>query len=516
MLYAIQIDPKDNVAVVSQDVPAGEQVHVVETGADLTAAEFIRSGHKIALVDFKEGDTVVKYGIPIGRLKSDAPVGSLIHVNNVLDTTGELCSAYVKQYRAGGRTIRAFPRAGGGFGISNYIVIFATSLQANILAEALADETGAIWFVCDKNRLEDGRISAFTRNVIEKTGRNPNIYAALVIGSEEDDAVNQAIAEEIRSAGKPVEYISMPAQQDYVCSRRRKLGAGIIEGWQKEIAGLKREEIPAEGLTMAVHCGGSDWTTALAGNPTLGLAADLLVKHGGYVIMDEWGGFPGSDHLLAGHAATRRIGLEIVEKVEETRARYLRDTGKPVEETNPYPSNIEGGITTLVEKSTGNIKKAGSSLIQGILKPGDRPTIPGVYLQDQPCGCPLSTAAYAALSGCHLNVFVTGRGYVYQELPYMLSIRMTGNPETFREHPEYLLDFNAGTVIEGKPMQEAGQELFDYILAVASGDEVPKSEAAKNNAFEFFYYEDEFNDTICRRIWDYKKHLYEKIDAVKA
>ena len=71
MLKAIQINPKDNVAVVPQNVEAGQQVQVVETGEVLTATEFIKAGHKIALVDFHTGDTVTKYGIPIGEMMAD-------------------------------------------------------------------------------------------------------------------------------------------------------------------------------------------------------------------------------------------------------------------------------------------------------------------------------------------------------------------------------------------------------------------------------------------------------------
>ena len=142
-------------------------------------------------------------------------------------------------------------------------------------------------------------------------------------------------------------------------------GVEFVTKMMAEGKALKRELIPMDGFTLAIHCGGSDWTTALSGNPTLGLACDQIVREGGFVIMDEWGGLPGSEHLLAGHAVTRKVSLEVLDRVDVARAQFLRDTGLPVEATNPYPSNKEGGITTLVEKSTGNIKKAGSAGLQG-------------------------------------------------------------------------------------------------------------------------------------------------------
>lgn len=513
MLKAIQINPKDNVAVVPQNVEAGQQVQVVETGEVLTATEFIKAGHKIALVDFHTGDTVTKYGIPIGEMMADCPKGGWIHCHNVKDITAQLCTGYCEEYRKAGRMIQAFPRANGDFGISNYIMIFSTSVAANPMAEALSDKTGAVWMVCDKNRVVDGKISDFTRMVITKTAENPNIFAAMIVGAEEDKALNEEICREIQKVGmKPAACCLV---QSGVCSHKLEENVNVIEGWKKEIAQLKRQPVSMEGFTMAIHCGGSDWTTALSGNPTLGIASDLIVEQGGFVIMDEWGGLPGSEHLLASHAVTRKVGLELIDKVMQTRERFIRDTGKPVEETNPYPSNKEGGITTLVEKSTGNIKKAGSAGLQGILKMATRPTTPGVYVQDQPCGGPSATGIYAAMAGCHINVFVTGVGYVYFEIPHMLGIRMTGNPDTFKV-PEYKLDFNAGVVIEGKPMREAGKDLFEYIIAVAEGREVPKSELDKCKAFPMYYYEDEFNGEIYCRVKDYKEEILKRVDSIKA
>lgn len=512
MLNAIRINEKDNVAVVPKDVAAGSQVQVVETGEVLTATEFIKAGHKIALKDFKKDDIVTKYGIPIGRMLSDSPKGSWIHCHNVEDITAELCTGYCDEYRKGVRMINAFPRKNGDFGIANYIMIFSTSVAANPMAEALSDKTGAVWMVCDKNRIENGCITDFTRMVIEKTACNPNIYAAMIVGSKDQEELNNAICEEIRKTGaKDVACVLVGSG---VCENKLAENAAVIEGWKAEAAALKREPVSMEGFTMAIHCGGSDWTTALSGNPTLGVASDLIAEQGGFIIMDEWGGLPGSEHLLAGHAVTRKVGLELIDKVQLTRERFIRDTGKPVEATNPYPSNKEGGITTLVEKSTGNIKKAGSSGLQGILKVGTRPTTPGVYVQDQPCGGPAATAIYGAMAGCHINVFVTGVGYVYYEVPYMPGIRMTGNPDTFK-HDEYLLDFNAGVVIEGKPMSEAGKDLFEYIIAVAEGREQTKNEAVKCLAFPMYYYEDEFKGERYCRIDNYKEEVMKQVNAIK-
>lgn len=513
MVQALKINTQDTVAIIPVAIKAGEAVHVVGTEQVLYAQEAIPAGHKMALKDLKKGELVIKYGIPIGRMFQDCAIGGWVHCHNLEDNTAELCTGYCEQYKQAGRKILAYPRADGQFGIRNNIMIFSTSLPGNVLAEELSEKTSTIWMVCDKRFLEEGKISDFTKLVIAKTAENPNIFAAMIIGDESQRELNETICEEIRAASKKDVCFLGVNEETYAA--RLQEGAWTIEAWKKAASELKREKVSMEGFMIAVHCGGSDWTTALSGNPTLGVAGDLIVEQGGYVVMDEWGGLPGSEHLLASNARTRSLGLAIIDKVKEVRERYIRDTGKPVEETNPYQSNKDGGITTLVEKSTGNIKKAGSSGVQGILQMATRPAAPGVYLQDQPCGGPNGTGIYAAMCGCHMHVFVTGVGYVYYEIPYMPGVRMTGNSETFAD-PSYKLDFNAGTVLEGRPMSEVGAELFEYIIAVAEGREEPKSEQGKLLAFPMYYYADEFAELD--GYYDIDKNrekVLEKVNSIK-
>ena len=187
MLKAIRINEKDNVAVVAQAVEAGQQVQVVETGEVFTAPEYIKAGHKIALNAMEKGDTIVKYGIPIGRMLSDVPAGGWVHCHNVEDTTEELCSGYCKTFREGGKKIMAFPRKDGSFGVRNYVMVIPTFVGGNAIAEAISDKTGCLWMVCNKNRLENGKVTDFTVNCMTYTGKNPNMYAVLVVAPKDGD-----------------------------------------------------------------------------------------------------------------------------------------------------------------------------------------------------------------------------------------------------------------------------------------------------------------------------------------
>ncbi len=81
-------DKRDNVGVVVvEDVTAGTEMLcvVTEDNSDfrLEAKADIPIGHKVALVDLAEGDTVIKYGEDIGRMVGPAETGGHVHVHNL-------------------------------------------------------------------------------------------------------------------------------------------------------------------------------------------------------------------------------------------------------------------------------------------------------------------------------------------------------------------------------------------------------------------------------------------------
>ncbi len=509
MSNALKLNDLDNVAVLPEFTKKGTQVTINGTNDKYVINEDIPAGHKFALKDLKKGELVYKYGIPVAKTKEEITRGSWVHDHNVIDNTEELCTGYVKEYEENEKTINVYLRDNGKFGVTNYILLVPTSSAANEFAQRLSDDTGVYWIVADKRQIDSNGLSELARNTVKYAPQNPNVYASVFIDA--GDRKYDDIASDIKAAGSNILYIDLDTIDENEAYDNAKKQ---IEKWKKEIAGLKRVPHSIEGLKVSVHCGGSDWTTALAGNPALGVAADHITHNGGYIYMDEWGGFPGSEHILVKQAATRKLGLEIINKVKETRKWYIENYGKPVEAINPYPCNKEGGITTLVEKSTGNIKKAGSSIIQAILDPGDEPSIPGVYLLNQDCLNPASTGSYGILSGAHINVFVTGVGYVYEEIQIIPDIRITGNPETFKRK-DYYLDFNAGTALKDKSLSETGKDLFDFILSVANGDVSLREDERKSRAFIMSYPKDEYYKAGEVNIENYPEKHAQKVEGIK-
>ena len=88
MIHFVLHDPKDTVAVVVvEGVKAGQDVTGWIMDEDRTiklkTQQDIPIGHKLALKDYKPGDTVIKYGVDIGKVVAPIARGEHTHVQNL-------------------------------------------------------------------------------------------------------------------------------------------------------------------------------------------------------------------------------------------------------------------------------------------------------------------------------------------------------------------------------------------------------------------------------------------------
>lgn len=193
------------------------------------------------------------------------------------------------------------------------------------------------------------------------------------------------------------------------------------------------------------------------------------------------GGFSGSEHVVAENARSYDVGLQVLDMIEDAQKAFHERHGHAYDEINPTPGNKEGGITTLVEKSTGNIKKMGSYPVEGVLDLYDKVPRSGLWILNDKCqGVDAVSVSAYALSGAHLTIFSSGRGTPVGNAIIPV-IKITGNPESYRKMKS-MFDFNAGIVIDGADMDATGEKLYKLVIDVASG-ELTKSEM--NRHFDF-------------------------------
>mgnify|MGYP000389074592 CR=1 FL=1 len=234
---------------------------------------------------------------------------------------------------------------------------------------------------------------------------------------------------------------------------------------------FERVEVPAIHLGVGLQCGGSDSYSGMAANPALGAASDLLVRHGGTVILSETPETYGAEHLLTRRAVSREVGEKLVGLMRWWEAYCAREGAEM--NANPSPGNKAGGLTTILEKSLGAVAKAGTSNLAEVYEYAQPVTQHGLVFMDTPGYDPVSATGQVA-GGANLICFTTGRGSAYGCAPTP-SLKLSTNTALWNRQRDDI-DINCGTIIDGsESIDEVGARLFQLMLDVASGGR-PKSE----------------------------------------
>jgi len=238
--------------------------------------------------------------------------------------------------------------------------------------------------------------------------------------------------------------------------------------------------VPASELTVALQCGGSDGYSGVSANPALGAASDLLVRHGGTVILSETPETYGAEHLLTRRAVSREVGEKLVGLMrwwEEYTAREGAEMN-----ANPSPGNKAGGLTTILEKSLGAMAKAGNTNLVEVVNYAEAVTKKGFVFMDTPGYDPVAATGQVA-GGANLVCFTTGRGSVFGCKPAP-SIKLATNTPMFTRMEDDM-DVNCGTILDGaETVQQCGERILGLMLRVASGQRT-KSESFDFGAAEF-------------------------------
>jgi len=369
-----------------------------------------------------------------------------------------------------------YRRADGKVGVRNHVAVVSTVLCSCAVTRQIAEATGAMAVTHEAGCGELGPEKEHTERVLRGVVTHPNVGAVLVVGLGCEQMEPERLAQAVTD--RPVRHLSI-----------QKLGgptAAIMAGievarkMQKAIAGAERRPATLAELILATQCGGSDTGSGLASNPALGAAADLIVSAGGTALMGETGGLYGAAGFLARRAAAPHVAERILE-ITDTIERHSKRLGKSIKEANPTPGNIAGGLTTLVEKALGGVRKGGTSLIQGVVMPAERVTGKGLWIMDTSVGIGACAMSDMLVGGAQILAYTTGRGNPLGS-PLGPVIKITATEVTAKTLDE-IIDFDASPVLRGEEtIQECGRRLLDEVLAVAGG-KLSKAEKLGHYAF---------------------------------
>jgi altronate hydrolase len=480
---AIRIHEDDNVAVAIRPLVPGETVEA--GGVRVTVRAEIPAGHKIALRNLDLGEPVVKYGFPIGAVTSPVAAGEWVHSHN-LKTRLEGMNEYVYSPAAPSGAIRGaamptfegYRRADGRVGTRNEVWILNTVGCVNFVAEGIAKGANAMLerssgatraaesvdgvhafghpFGCSQL----GDDLQHTQAVLAGLLRNPNAGGVLVLGLGCEN--NQMDALMARAGDVDRSRIRFFNSQDVMDERESGLAAvgELLERMRDD----RRVTVPASELVIGHKCGGSDGFSGISANAVVGRVADRLSALGGGVLLTEVPEMFGAEQLLMNRATSEPVFNQLVGMINDFKSYFIRH-GQSIYE-NPSPGNKAGGLTTLEEKSLGAIQKGGQAPVTRVLRYGDPAGPGGLSLLEAPGNDGVSCTAMVA-SGATVLLFTTGRG---TPLGFPVpTLKISSNSEIAAKKPHWI-DFNAGALLDGsRDMDELADELFAYVLDVASG-----------------------------------------------
>ena len=449
---------------------------VLVAGRSIQLLQTIPRGHKFAIRDIAIGESVRKYGAPIGSATQDIPRGAHVHSHNLATRLSGIdeyryagaLPAHDRTLPATARQFMGYRRADGRVGTRNEIWVLCTVGCVGRTAERIARVASARF----KGRI-DG-VFAFphqfgcsqlggdldrTRNLIATLASHQNAGGVLILGLGCESNQLGSLLKEIPEAAKS-RVRSFAAQQT---SDETEEGLRVVEELVRIAELDRREPFGLEALSIGLKCGGSDGFSGITANPLLGRIADRVTDSGGIAILTEIPEVFGAEQLLMERAADVGVFDGIVSVVNDFKQYFIRNE-QPVSE-NPSPGNIAGGITTLEEKSLGAVQKGGHATVTQVLRYGQRVSRPGLALLEAPGNDGVSSTALVA-AGATLLLFTTGRG---TPLGFPVpTLKISSNSALAQNKPHWI-DFDAGRLLSGADSETLTDEFLDLIVATASG-----------------------------------------------
>lgn len=480
-MKAITVHADDSVAIALKPLQKGEAVSVA--GKKVTLKNDIPFGHKFALKDTAQDETFVKYGEVIGKAKESIAAGEWVHVHNLKNVdlgAGGYTYAFNKKSVMPGKsdvTFMGYARKDGKAGIRNYIAIIPTVFCANGPVEKLGKMLSLKYPETEffdgfqvlshaSGCSQSGDDLNMTSKVIANVSKNANFGGVLFVslGCEVNDFKQM----------KP--YIG-----EYDTERTRfmtlqdvddeyEIGMRLVDELYAVASKDRRTPCNIDKLIIGYNCGGSDSFSGITANRLVGDLTDKLTKLGATTNLTEVPEMFGAEHILMNRAKDKTVFDKTVRMIKDFKD-YFKKYGENPED-NATQGNVEGGISTLADKSLGCIQKGGRSLVVDVVPHGDRITEQGFNIVVGP-GNDLAGITGQVAAGSVLILFTTGRGTPAGFIGP--TFRLSTNNVLFTKKPGWN-DFNAGRILTGEAPEALTEELYGMVMATCEGTYRTKNE----------------------------------------
>lgn len=485
----IKVHPSDNVAIVVNDkgLPAGT---VFPDG--LTLVEDVPQAHKVALIDIADGEAFIRYGEIVGYAIGDVKQGSWVHEGITrmpkapkLEELPLATKVPAPLPPLEGYTFEGYKNPDGSVGTRNLlgitmsvncvsgVVEYVTKIIERDLLPKYPNVDGVVplthLYGCGV--AIDAPAAIIPIRSVHSLAKNPNFGGEVMVISL---GCEKFQPERLLKGTADTQPIKLVDEDDVIVLQDEQHRGfqsmvehilSVAERHLKRLNQRTRETVSASELVVGMQCGGSDAFSGVTSNPSVGFAADLLVRCGATVMFSEVTEVRDGIHLLTPRVADEEVGKALIREMAWYDD-YL-NSGKVDRSANTTPGNKKGGLNNIVEKAMGSIAKSGTSAIVEVLSPGQRPTKRGLIFAATPASDFVCGTQQVA-SGITVQVFTSGRGTPYG-LAAVPVIKMASR-NAIADRWFDLMDISAGDIALGKKtIEDVGWELFKLILEVASG-----------------------------------------------
>lgn len=487
----MRLHERDNVAVrvAEAAAPVGEALEPGPPDAAVILKASIPRGHKVALTPIAKGQAVVKFAQLIGVATSDIAPGEHVHTHNLAMPPAETITSLSPELpanRTSGplkpelpQTFQGFARESGRAGVRNYVVVAATVNCSATVVKAICrhflgrdlgqKELHGVIPVSHASGCAQA-IGGLGYEVLNRTLAgwlfHPNVVGAVVIGLGCEGTTLKSILASKQAAGRKGDLLLEQLNIQDVGGTAEAIAQGIaaVERLLVKLPRFHRTELPVSHLNLALNCGGSDGLSGLTANPALGVVSDWLVSSGGTVALAEIPECHGAEGLLYQRSRSEAVRARlksVFDWWESYAARHQVNLNN-----NLAPGNIQGGITTIIEKSLGAVAKGGSSTVNEVVEYAEPITQSGLVLMNTPGFDPVSVTGLVA-GGSTLVAFTTGRGSVYG-CAIAPTLKIATNSALFRRMSGDM-DVDAGKAVEDGTLVPVAEALYRRVVEVASG-----------------------------------------------
>ena len=358
---------------------------------------------------------------------------------------------------------QGYKRADGSYGVRNHVLVVSSVSCANGVVGAIGRTFPDVVTIenaygCGYGPTDWGTHQCVLTGLIN----NPNVGAVLAVGLGCELLKSEYLAQGAKD--KPAEALAI--QQGGSAAITKK-AIDIVEKFRKDLKKQKRVPAPVSSLIVGLKCGGSDAFSGVTANPSVGAAADLLVAEGAAAMLCETTEMIGTAHILKNRCCTPELGAR-VEKLVLDHEKYVKNALGELAGLVIAPGNMDGGLSSITEKSLGCITKSGKTPFMQLVDYGIRPDRKGLIMMDTP-GYDIDAMAGLASGGAQIIIFTTGRG-TPAGFPAVPVIKVSSNTQTFNNLAGDI-DINAGSILdEEKAIAGMGREIFDFTIKVAGGE----------------------------------------------